>query len=156
MTYYHTLIVNDTHTKDEWVCKKRGGGYERLFCLLLSDKVRVKQKTYISMSVWWKTKGKSDRSTRLTHTGWLGGLEHLKIKTRLTDERFPSVMVSVRSRSYRSFKLSRTTALRTVKVLVVLLEMSPWSFFVCLSWIDEGKPKDKTYIWVSVWWKTTN
>jgi hypothetical protein len=87
---------------------------------------------------------------------WSGGLEHLKIKTRLTDERFPSVMVSVRSRSYRSFKLSRTTTFRTVKVLVVLLEMSPWSFFFCLLWIDEGKPKDKTYIWVSVWWKTTN
>jgi hypothetical protein len=26
----------------------------------------------------------------------------------------------------------------------------------CLLWIDEAKPKDKTYIWVSVWWKTTN
>ncbi len=31
-------------------------------------------------------------STRLTYTGWRGELELLKIKTRLTDERFASVM----------------------------------------------------------------
>jgi hypothetical protein len=31
-------------------------------------------------------------STRLTYTGLFGGLEHLKIETRLIDERFPSVM----------------------------------------------------------------
>jgi len=29
---------------------------------------------------------------RLTYTGLLGELEHLKIETRLIDERFPSVM----------------------------------------------------------------
>ena len=37
-----------------------------------------------------KTRGEG--STRLGYTGFLGGLEHLKIETRLTDERFPSVM----------------------------------------------------------------
>jgi hypothetical protein len=37
-----------------------------------------------------KTKGEG--STRLRYTGWYGGLEHLKIETRLTNERFPSVM----------------------------------------------------------------
>jgi len=26
----------------------------------------------------------------------------------------------------------------------------------CLLWIDKARAKDKTYIWVSVWWKTTN
>ena len=31
-------------------------------------------------------------STRLTYTGLYGGLEHLKIETRLKDERFESVM----------------------------------------------------------------
>ncbi len=31
-------------------------------------------------------------STRLTYTGLCGGLEHLQIETRLTDERFASVM----------------------------------------------------------------
>jgi hypothetical protein len=30
--------------------------------------------------------------TLLAYTGLLGGLEHLQIKTRLTDERFVSVM----------------------------------------------------------------
>ncbi len=40
----------------------------------------------------------------LVYTGLSGGLEHLKIETRLIDERFESVMVecvSVRSRRYR-------------------------------------------------------
>ena len=31
-------------------------------------------------------------STQLTYTGFLGGLKHLKIQTRLIDERFVSVM----------------------------------------------------------------
>jgi hypothetical protein len=31
-------------------------------------------------------------STRLTYTGLRGGLDHLKIETKLIDERFPSVM----------------------------------------------------------------
>jgi hypothetical protein len=30
--------------------------------------------------------------TRLTHTGLVGELEHLKIKTKLIDEKFESVM----------------------------------------------------------------
>jgi hypothetical protein len=40
-----------------------------------------------------RLKTKSVGSTRLTYTGLLGeSLEHLKIETRLIDERFPSVM----------------------------------------------------------------
>ena len=39
-----------------------------------------------------RLKTKVEESTRLTHTGLLGELEHLKIKTRVTDEMFPSVM----------------------------------------------------------------
>jgi hypothetical protein len=35
---------------------------------------------------------KVERSTRLIYTGLRGGLEHLKIETRLIDERFESVM----------------------------------------------------------------
>jgi hypothetical protein len=40
-----------------------------------------------------RLKTKTEESTRLVYTGFLGELEHLKIKTRLIDERFPSVMV---------------------------------------------------------------
>jgi hypothetical protein len=29
-------------------------------------------------------------------------------------------------------------------------------FFFCLLWIDKARAKDKRYIWVPVWWKTTN
>ncbi len=39
-----------------------------------------------------RLKTKDEESTRLTHTGLLGELEHLKIKTRLIDEKFASVM----------------------------------------------------------------
>jgi hypothetical protein len=45
------------------------------------DKEKVKDKTYFWMSVLWKTKTKNEESTRLTYTGFLDELEHLKIKT---------------------------------------------------------------------------
>jgi hypothetical protein len=37
-----------------------------------------------------RLRGKVEGSTRLTHTERRGGLEHLKIETRLIDERFES------------------------------------------------------------------
>ena len=37
-------------------------------------------------------KAKAEGSTRLTYTGFRGGLEHLKIETMLIDEMFVSVM----------------------------------------------------------------
>jgi hypothetical protein len=39
-----------------------------------------------------RLKTKVEESTRLTYTGLLEELEHLKIKTRLIDEMFASVM----------------------------------------------------------------
>jgi hypothetical protein len=39
-----------------------------------------------------RLKTKDEESTRLTYTGFLGELEHLKIETRLTDEMFTSAM----------------------------------------------------------------
>jgi hypothetical protein len=39
-----------------------------------------------------RLKTKVEGSTRLAYTGFRGGLEHLKIVTRLIDERFASVM----------------------------------------------------------------
>jgi hypothetical protein len=39
-----------------------------------------------------RLKTKSNGSTRLAYTGFLGGLEHIKIETRLIDEMFVSVM----------------------------------------------------------------
>ena len=42
-----------------------------------------------------RLKGKDEGSIlhiRLTHTGWHGGLTHLRIETRLINERFASVM----------------------------------------------------------------
>ena len=39
-----------------------------------------------------RRKTKAEESTRLTYTGLIGELEHLKIKTRLIDEKFASAM----------------------------------------------------------------
>jgi hypothetical protein len=39
-----------------------------------------------------RLKAKAEGSTRLAYGGLRGGLEHLKIETRLIDERFASVM----------------------------------------------------------------
>ncbi len=39
-----------------------------------------------------RLKTKAEGSTRLTYTGFHGGLEHLKTETRLIDERFASVI----------------------------------------------------------------
>ena len=39
-----------------------------------------------------RLKTKTEESTRLVYTGWLGELEYLKIETRLIDEMFASVM----------------------------------------------------------------
>jgi hypothetical protein len=52
-------------------------------------------------------------STRLTYTGLFGGLEHLKIETRLIDERFPSVMDEcvIQFRLFMKGELSRTVVL---------------------------------------------
>ena len=39
-----------------------------------------------------RLKTKAEESTRLTYTGLFGGLEHLKIETRLIDESFANAM----------------------------------------------------------------
>ena len=44
------------------------------------------------MKDYARLKTKSEKSTRLAYTGLLGELEHLKIKSRLKDEMFASVM----------------------------------------------------------------
>jgi len=42
--------------------------------------------------VYYRLQTKTEESTRLTDTGLVVELEHLKIKTRLIDEKFASVM----------------------------------------------------------------
>ncbi len=53
-----------------------------------------------------RLKAKSEGFKRLAYTGLCGGLEHLKIETRLRDERFDSVMgecVILTSQVYRRY-----------------------------------------------------
>jgi hypothetical protein len=76
--------------------------FSNICCLLLSDKVfcvyyelikrELKRRPIHECRCDERLKTKAEGSTRLAYTGLLGGLEHLKIGTRLTDERFASVM----------------------------------------------------------------
>ncbi len=54
--------------------------------------MRVKIKPISECPCDERLKTKGEESTRLSDTGLLGELEHLKIKTRLIDEKFASVM----------------------------------------------------------------
>jgi hypothetical protein len=63
-----------------------------MVCLLWIDEVKAKDKTYIWVSVWWKTKNYNWGIYAPHYTGLLGELEHLKIETRLIDKMFASVM----------------------------------------------------------------
>jgi hypothetical protein len=60
--------------------------------LLWIDKARAKDKRYKEVSVWWKTKTKTKEFTRLPYTGLVLELEHLKIETRLINERLRGLL----------------------------------------------------------------
>ena len=64
-------------------------------CLLIIGKSRGKGNTDIWTQCRYneRLKDKTEGSTRLEYTGLRGGLEHLKIETRLIDERFESEIV---------------------------------------------------------------
>ena len=64
----------------------------RSFCFYESIKREVQRRPIYECRYDERLKNKDEGSTRLTYTGLVGGLEHLKIKTRLIDERFVSVM----------------------------------------------------------------
>ncbi len=60
-------------------------------CLLLIDKTKTRKLTYVC----WCDEGlktNTKEATSLAYTGLCGGLEHLKIKMRLIDKKFVSVM----------------------------------------------------------------
>ncbi len=63
-----------------------------------------------------RLKSKPEGSTRLTYTGLRGGLEHLKIETRLIDERFPSVMGECEIVTVKVFRL----------YLELYVKLTPW------------------------------
>ena len=57
-----------------------------------SRKKELKTKPIYECRCDERLKTKSEKSTRLSYTGLLGELEHLKIETRLIDEMLASVM----------------------------------------------------------------
>jgi hypothetical protein len=59
------------------------------FCLLWIDKAKANIKPIYEC--WCNGRLQTKRFTRLTHTGLVMELEDLKIKTRLTNEKFASV-----------------------------------------------------------------
>jgi hypothetical protein len=56
-----------------------------------SIKREVKRRLIYEYRCDERLKTKTEESTRLSYTGLLGQLEHLKTKTRLIDEKFVSV-----------------------------------------------------------------
>jgi len=73
-----------------------GKGEDLQVCCLLDDyesiKCELKRRPIYECRCDERLKTKAEGSTRLEYTGLLGGLEHLKIETRLIDERLVSVM----------------------------------------------------------------
>ncbi len=69
-----------------------GGSFSYFFFVYYEAINRELNRRHIKVSVWWKTKTKTEGATFLPYTRLLGGLEHLKIETSLIDERFVSVM----------------------------------------------------------------
>ncbi len=101
----------------------------RLICLIWINKTRVKEKTY-EYRYDERLKTKNEESTRLSDTSLVVELEHLKTMTRLKDEKFPSVMGECETETWLTIRQC------------------------CLLLIDKVRTKSKTYIWLSVRWKT--
>ncbi len=81
------------------------------------------------------TAGRTDVTTKV----WTGGLCLCLFATGLKKTRAEGKKMS-RKKLWRIRKAGKT--------------LKFWRF-VCLLWIDKARAKDKRYIWVSVWWKTT-
>jgi hypothetical protein len=64
----------------------------RYFIIIKSIEREVKTRPIYDYRCGERLEPKDDESTCLVYTGFLEELEYLKIKTRLTDEKFPSVM----------------------------------------------------------------
>ncbi len=60
-----------------------------------------------------RLKTKTKEFTRLTYTGFLGGLEHLKIETRLIDEKFPNTNPNAQSdRGFFHYQIVDSSTIR--------------------------------------------
>jgi hypothetical protein len=66
--------------------------FDSIFVYYESRKRELKTKPIYECRCDERLKTKSDKSTRLVYTGLLGELEHLKIKTRVINEVFVSVI----------------------------------------------------------------
>ena len=62
------------------------------FLLLLNDRVKLNRRPMYEYRCDERLKSKVEGSTHLVYTGFHKGLEHMKMETRLINERFPSVM----------------------------------------------------------------
>jgi hypothetical protein len=73
------------------------GGWRGYVVYYESIKRKLKTRPIYECRCDERLKTNVEESTRLTYTGLIGELEHLKIKTRLIDEMFTSVMGATRS-----------------------------------------------------------
>jgi hypothetical protein len=66
--------------------------------------------------------------------------------------------VNRNTRGFRAWWVSVRSSKRELFIINRESESQRWDCGSsdCLLWIDKARVKDKRYIWVSVWWKTTN
>ena len=66
----------------------------KIYCVVYyeSRKREIKRRLIYEYRYDERLKTKNEESTRLSHTGLVVELEHLKIKTRLIDEKFANAM----------------------------------------------------------------
>jgi hypothetical protein len=73
-------------------CEFRSNDFTEKMIYYESIKQELKRRPIYECRCDERLKAKAEESTRLAYTRLRGGLEHLKIETRLINERFASVM----------------------------------------------------------------
>jgi hypothetical protein len=140
-----------------WIKKVRAGEWRHVFiigvlvclwlvcllCLLWIKKTRDTEKTYIWVSVWWKTKN-YEEGIYTSLRNWVGRgtgtpKDKDKVNRRKVCECKGCLLFFVVYYKRVNWELKR-----------VLLKI------IYLLWINKAKAKDKIYMWLSVLWKTTN
>ncbi len=93
------------------------------FVYYLTIKGEVNRKLIHECRCDERLKDKGERPARLSYTVFLGGLEHVKIKvkikTRLTDERFESVMGEILEPIEDLETIGEYTGLYTVRLFIM-------------------------------------
>jgi len=82
--------LHDSHKLNSWSSKAYGKGKTVVYYESIKRKLKIK--CIYECRCYERLQTKTKEFTRLAYTGLVVELEHLKIKTRLINEKFASVM----------------------------------------------------------------